>query len=152
MPHSLSLFSASPGLLRPTTPVFPLTLTSTAMGTERLAAVLSSKTRADSVLYLSQAMVTAVAVGTQPTPPAPEAADTEAGKARVSLAAAAVSIATGAEAAQGAAHGSDPAPASGSLLRPSSAAGIQDPHPYKYPRCSAQILAPELPPLLPQRP
>lgn len=137
VPRSLSLFSASPGLLRPTTPAFPLTL-----------AVLSSGTSADSALGFSQAVVTAVAVGTQPTPPAPEAAETEAGEAgeaRVSLAAAAVSIATGAEAAQGAAHGSDPAPASGSLLRPSPAAGIQDPHPYKYPRCSAQILAPALP-------
>lgn len=145
VPCSLSLFSASRGLRCPTTPAVPLTLASTAVGTERLAAVFSSGTRADSALGLFQAVVTAVAVGTQPTPPAPEAAETEAGEALVSLAPLLVSIATGAEAAQGPAHGSDPAQASGSLLRPSSAASIQDPHPYKYPRCSAQILAPALP-------
>lgn len=78
LPGSLSLFSASPGLLRPTTLAFPLTL----------AAVLSG-TRADSALGFSQAVVMAVTVGTQPTPPAPEAAETEAGEAgeagRVSL-------------------------------------------------------------------
>lgn len=99
-PHPLPLFSESGGTPSPTTtPAVPLTLASTAMGTECPAAKLSSGTCSGSALGLSPPVVAAAAAAAaraQPTPLAPGAAETEAGEARASRAAAAVPIVTGA--------------------------------------------------------
>lgn len=131
-----------------TTPAVPLTLASTAMGTECPAAKLSSGTCAGSALGLSPAVVAAAAAAAaaaraQPNPLAPGAAETEAGEARASRAAAAVPIATGAgprqgaEAAQGAAQGCDPAPGSRSPHPCPTERRQSGPHPsqsHKLPR------------------
>lgn len=142
-----------------TTPAVPLTLASTAMGTECPAGELSSGTCAGSTLGLSPAVVAAAAAAAaraQPTPLAPGAAETEAGEARASRAAAAVPIATGAgprrgggaEAAQGAAQGCDPAAASRSPHPCPTERRQSGPHPshsHKLPRYCHPDLSPAPP-------